>query len=241
MEEEKEKEAPSIKETRTQGDHLGQGDDVPVWSHAGSNLSLSSESQTEADSGVGSYWKPQVDAGSTTQHNHTPRYSLDTVKRLEGGDLEDAPLSDRGGNSDEDKEMVSGDYGAEETMGADPPWPTGQGPTVSGPAVNLTVVLEVPLLADPADTDDEKACQDAFQLIMQGFHTPTCTLSNEYQQACREVQTIVRKSLRKSAAIECTFVWGASAAICRWVKAVHPAMDCMGESMEEQSRLLQEA
>ena len=30
----------------------GQGDDVPVWSHAGSNLSLSSESQTEGDSGI---------------------------------------------------------------------------------------------------------------------------------------------------------------------------------------------
>ena len=34
---------------------------------------------------------------------------------------------------------------------------------------------------------------------------------------------------------------GALATICRWVKAVHPAINCMGESLEEQSRLLQEA
>ena len=33
----------------------GQGDNVPVWTHTGSNLSSSSESQTEGGSGVGSY------------------------------------------------------------------------------------------------------------------------------------------------------------------------------------------
>ena len=43
----------------------GQVDDVPVWSHARSNLSSSSESQTKGDSGVGSYRKPWNDAGST--------------------------------------------------------------------------------------------------------------------------------------------------------------------------------
>ena len=50
----------------------GQGDDVPVWSHTGSNLSLSSESQTEGNSGISSYWKPWSGAGSTAQLNHTP-------------------------------------------------------------------------------------------------------------------------------------------------------------------------
>ena len=137
--------------------------------------------------------------------------------------------------------MVSRDDGAEETMGADPTWPTGQEAMVTGPAVNVAVAPEAPLLANPADTDDEKAHWDAFQLIMQGFHTATRTLSDEYQEACKEVQTIVRKSLRKSTAVDHTFVWGTSAAIHRWVKAVHLAMDCMEESMEEQSHLLQEA
>ena len=137
--------------------------------------------------------------------------------------------------------MVSGDDRAEKTTGADPTWPTGPEVMVTGPAVNLAVAQEAPLLADQADTDDEKAHRDAFQLIMQGFHTATCTLSDEYQEACKEVQTIIRKSLQRSTAIDHTFIWGALAAIYQWVKAVHLAMDCMGENLEEQSRLLQEA
>ena len=90
--------------------------------------------------------------------------------------------------------MVSGDDGAEEATGTNPVWPTRPAATVMGLAVNLTVALEAPegpeglgapLLADPADTDDEKACWDAFQLIMQGFHTATHTLSDKYQEACK--------------------------------------------------------
>ena len=131
--------------------------------------------------------------------------------------------------------------GLKKLWGQTPTGPTGQEATVTSLAVNLTVAPEAPLLANPADTDDEKACQDAFQLIMQDFHTTTHTFSDEYQEACKEVQTIVRKSLRKSTTIGRTFVWGALAAIRRWVKAVHLAMDCMGESIEEQTRLLQEA
>ena len=109
------------------------------------------------------------------------------------------------------------------------------------------VALEAPegsealLLVDPADIDDEKACQDAFQLIMQGFHAATRTLSDSYQQACKEVQNIVRRSMKKSTAMDHTFVWGASAAICRWVWAVQLAMNCMEESLEEQACLLQAA
>ena len=119
-------------------------------------------------------------------------------------------------------------------MGTNPIWPTGPVAAVTGPAVNLTVALEAlegpetPLLADPADTDDEKACQDPFQLIMQGFHAATHTLSDGYQQACKEVQNIVWRSMKKSTAMDCTFVWGALAAIHRWVQVVQPAMDCMG-------------
>ena len=44
----------------------GQGDDVPIWTHTRSNLSSSSESQTEGDSGIGSYRKPPGGTGSTT-------------------------------------------------------------------------------------------------------------------------------------------------------------------------------
>ena len=137
--------------------------------------------------------------------------------------------------------MVSTDDGVEEAMGTNPVGPPGQGPTITSPGVNLVVAPEVSLLASPANKDDEKACRDAFQLIMQGFHTTTRTLSDEYQQACKEVQTIIWKTLRKSTAMDHTFVWGALAAIHRWVRTVHLAMDCIRESIEEQSCLLQEA
>ena len=42
-------------------------------------------------------------------------------------------------------------------------------------------------------------------------------------------------------AVDRTFMWGASAAIHRWVKEVQSAMDCMDQSLEEQARLLQKA
>ena len=226
----------------------GQGDDVPIWTYTGSNLSSSSESQTEGDSGVSSsYRKPPGGAGSTTRCDHTPQYRPETVRKLDGGDLEDAPLSDHGGNNDGDQEMVSGDEGAEEVTGTNPIWPTEPIVTVTGLAVNLAVApeapqgSEAPLLADPADTDDEKARRDAFQLIMQGFHAATHTLSDSYQQACKEVQNIVRRSMKKSTAMDHMFVWGASAAVHRWVWAIQPAMDCMEESLEEQACLLQVA
>ena len=205
-----------------------------MWTHTISNVSSSSESQTEGDSGVGSYRKPPGGTGSTTQCDHTPRYSPETIRKLDKGDLKDAPLSDHGGNNDGDQEMVSGNEGGEEAMGTNPIWPTGPIAAVTGLAVNLAVAPEAlegpeaPLLADTADTDDEKARQDPFQLIMQGFHAATCTLSDGYQQACKEVQNIVQRSMKKSTAMDCTFVWGASAAVRQWVRAVQPAMDCMG-------------
>ena len=43
---------------------------------------------------------------------------------------------------------------------------------------------------------------------MQGFQTGTQTLSDEYQQACVEVQNIIWKSLKKFTTIDHTFVWG---------------------------------
>ena len=220
----------------------GQGDDAPIWSHTGSNLSSGSDSQTKADSGISSYQKPPNDAGSTTRQDHTPWYSPDTIRKIDEGDLGDAPLSDHGGNSDNDQEMVSADDGVEEAMGTDPIQPPGRGPTITSLGINLTMAANALLMANPVDlgnTDDEKTCWEAFQLIMQGFST--ATLSDGYQWACKEVQTIVQRSLRKSTAEDRTFVWGASAAIHRWVQVIHPAMDCLGESIEEQLHLLQEA
>ena len=226
----------------------GQGDDAPVWTNTGSNLSSSSDSQTEGDSGVRSYWRLQDDARSTTRHDHTPRYSLDTIRKIDEGTQEDAPLSNHSGGSNGDQEMMSGDdrdNRDEEVTGTNPgPAATN---TAMGPEVALIVASEVadpwetPLLGDPADTDDEKARWDAFQLLMHGFYTATHTLLDSYQDACREVQTIVWRALQKAMAVDHTFMWGASAAIRHWVKEVQPAMDCMDKSLEEQAWLLQKA
>ena len=129
--------------------------------------------------------------------------------------------------------MVSGDEGAKEVMGTNPVWPTEPIAAVTGLAVNLMVALEAPegseapLLVDPANTDNEKAHWDAFQLIMQGFHAATRTLSDRYQQACKEVQNIIRRSMKKSTVMDHTFVWGTSATIRRWVWGIQLAMDCM--------------
>ena len=220
----------------------GQGDDVPVWSHTGSTVSSSSDSQTEGDSGIGSYHNQRGNAGSTTQHDHTPQYSPGTISRLDRGELEDNPLSDHGGNSDRDQEMASADELLGNSRAEDATRAGLETSSATDPDINLVVVPAVPLMGDlRADTDDEKACWDAYQLILQGFNTATQTLSDSYQQVFVEVQNLVRKSLKKSTINDCTFIQGASNTIHWWVMAVHPAMDCMGESMKEQSQLLQEA
>ena len=226
----------------------GQGDDTPVWTDTGSNLSSSPDSQTEGDSGVRSYRRLWDNAGSTTHHDHTPQYSPDTVQKIDEGTQEDAPFSDHGGGSDGDQEMMSRDDRDdrdEEVTGTNP------GPAATNTTTGLDAALivapevtgppETPLLGNPADTDDEKASPDAFQLLMQGFYTVTCTLSGSYQDACWEVQTIIWRDLQRAMAVDRTFMWGASAAIHHWVKEVQPAIDCMDESLEEQARLLQKA
>ena len=47
--------------------------------------------------------------------------------------------------------------------------------------------------------------------------------------------------MKKSTAMDHTFVWGASATVHRWVQAIQLAMNCMEESLEEQAHLLQMA
>ena len=138
----------------------GEGEDVSIWTNIGSNLSSSFDSQTEGDSGISSYWRPK--------HDHTPCYSPETVRKLDEADLRDAPLSDHGGNSGGEQEMVSGDDRAERVTGTDPVTPAGPTATIMSPTINLAVAPEVPegseapLLGDPADTEDEKACRGAF-------------------------------------------------------------------------------
>ena len=141
--------------------------------------------------------------------------------------------------------MASEDDRAAGAMEANPVQPTGLADMDVDLDADLIIVPEVlgvpDPTGDPADTDDEKAHRDAFLLIMQGFHAATRTLSGSYQDACQDIHNIVRRALQKTKAIDHNFIWGASGAIQWLVKAVQPAMDCMGESLDEQAGLLQEA
>ena len=208
----------------------GEGKDAPVWTSVRSNSSFSSDS---GDSGISSNQRPQ----------HTPRYSPETVRRLDKVDLGDALLSDHGGNSGGEQEMASRDDGAGQVTGTVPIGLAGLMATITSLTFNLMVAPTIPEGSDPqlGDPEDEKDCQGTFPLIMEGFQTAIHTLSDGYQDACKEVQKIVWKSLQKSTAEDHTFIWGSSGAIHQWVRAVSPAMNCIGKSLEEQSLLLQAA
>ena len=105
---------------------------------------------------------------------------------------------------------------------------------LTSPALAITMVQIQEATAtsdDNDDTDEEKAQLDAYKGVMWGLHTASHTLSEGYQRACLEVQGLVNQSLSLSTEKDRMFVAEASTALCRWVKAVQPAIDCLGKSM----------
>ena len=275
----------------------GEGSDSLVWSHGGTGSNL--EYSSSPDSSFSSTQKTQRDntAGSTIQHGHsgssdrTPLLSLGTVRKLDAGDFDDSPLSDRLDYepSDGDQEMTiieerpgttignKGAGPADTEMGGkdtgrnpgnpgdtqDPVLPSTStqqlGPT--GPDTGtLALAVEIQALTSPAlaitmaqiqeetatsddngDTNEEKIWLDAYKSIMRGLHVATQTLSDRYQQACLEVQGLVKQSLDLTTEKDRKFVSEASTALRRWVKAVQLAIDCLGKSVAEQSCLLEDA
>ena len=90
------------------------------------------------------------------------------------------------------------------------------------------------------DTDKAKVQLDAYKSVVRGLHEVSHTLSEGYQQACLEVQGLVNQSLSISTEKDCRFIAEASTSLCQWVKAVQPAIDCLGKSVAEQSHLLED-
>ena len=82
----------------------GEGADTPVWTHAGpaKDSSLTSDSQSEGDSGLGSNpsIQPHQDTDTEPRRGATPRPSLDHTQQP----ADDDQLSDRG-EGDGDQEM----------------------------------------------------------------------------------------------------------------------------------------
>ena len=115
---------------------------------------------------------------------------------------------------------------------------------LTSPALALTMaqIQEVTATGeDNDDTDEKKVRLDAYKGVMWGLHVASHTLSEGYQWACLEVQGLVNQSLNLSTARDRTFVAEASSALHQWVKAVQPAIDCLGKSMAKQSHLFEDA
>ena len=94
---------------------------------------------------------------------------------------------------------------------------------------------------DPEEPWEPGEPLEPYEVMLQGFHTITQTLSAAYGAACDKIQAIVWKSLAKTTAENRTFVWGASGAICQWLNSIKLAMDCMEKSVKDQAELLAEA
>ena len=104
------------------------------------------------------------------------------------------------------------------------------------PALALTMAQiqeETATGDDSSDTDEQKIWLDAYQGVMWGLHAASCTLSDGYQQACLEVQGLVRQSLDNSTSKDHKFVAEASITLYQWVKAVKSAIDCLDKSVAE--------
>ena len=216
----------------------GEGADTPVWTHAGSakDSSLSSDSQSEGDSGLGSNpsIQPRQDTDTEPRWGTTPRPSPDHTKQP----TDDDPLSDRG-EGDGDQEMPDAHEQQGGKQGVNDP--TDAGPTPSETQEGAPLGDDQVETGDGEEPEEPKEPQEPYQIVLQGFRTVSQTLSVAYGAASSEIQTVVRKGLAKATAEDWTFVWGASRAIRHWLDSIKPAMAATEESTKDQAQLLAEA
>ena len=216
----------------------GEEADTLVWTHAGStkDSSLSSDSQSEGDSGLGSgpSIQPRHDTDTEPWWGATPRTSPDHTKQP----MDDEPLSDQGkGDGDQEMPDAHEQQGEQEGVNdpADPrpmPGETQEGAPLGDDQVEV---------GDGEEPEEPEEPQEPYQIILQGFQTVSQTLSSAYGAASSEIYTVIRKGLAKATAEDWTFMWGASGAICRWLDSVKPAMAATEESTKDQAQLLAEA
>ena len=68
-------------------------------------------------------------------------------------------------------------------------------------AITMAQIQEAMAINDDnGDTDEQKACLDAYQSIIWGLHVASHTLLEGYQRACLEVQGMVNQSVNLSTA-----------------------------------------
>ena len=216
----------------------GEGADTPVWTRAGSakDSSLSSDSQSEGDSGLGSNpsIQPRQDTDTKPRQGATPRPSPDHTKQPVDND----PLSDQGeGNGDQEMPNAH----EHKQQGVNEPADLGPTPGETQDQEEVLPGNDQVEAGDGEEPEEPKEPQEPYQIVLQGFRTVSQTLLAAYGAASSEIQTVVWKSLAKATAEDRIFVWGASGAIRRWLDSVKPAMAATEESTKDQVQLLAEA
>ena len=216
----------------------GEGADTLVWTHAGpaKDSSLTSDSQSEGDSGLASNpsIQPRQDTDTEPRWGTTPCLSPNHTQQP----ADDDPLSARG-KGDGDQEMLNAHEQQGEEQGVNDP---------ADPELTPDETQEgAPPGDDQVETGDSEEPEapeeprEPYQIVLQGFRTVSQTLSAAHGATSSKIQTIVRKSLAKGTAEDRTFVWGASGAICHWLDSVKLAMAATEEDTKDQARLLVEA
>ena len=217
----------------------GEGADTPVWTRGGSakDSSLSSDSQSEGDSGLGSNpsIQPRQDTDTNPRWGATPHPSPDHTKQP----IDDDPLSDRG-KGDGDQEMPDAHEPQGEQEDVNEPADLGPMPGESQDQEEVPCDDQAEA-GDGEEPEEPEEPQEPYQIILQGFRTVSQTLSAIYRAASSEIYTVIRKGLAKATAEDRTFMWGASGAIRHWLDSIKLAMAAMEKSTKDQVQLLAEA
>ena len=210
----------------------GERANTPVWTHAGStkDSSLSSDSQSKGDSGLGSNpsFLPHEDTDTEPWWGTTPHPSPDHTQQP----VDDDPLSDRG-EGDGDQEMPD----AHKQQGANDPADSGPmpGETQEGAPLGDDMVVMVKDLRGP------KSLKSLIRSSFKAFRP--------YLRPCRRLMGLLalryrllsRKTWQKPLLMTGLLCGGASRAIRHWLDSIKPAMAAMEENTNDQAQLLAEA
>ena len=144
----------------------GEGANTPVWTRAGSakDSSLSLDSQSEGDSGLGSNpsIQPRQDTDTEPRRGATPRPSPDHTKQP----IDDDPLSDRG-EGDGDQEMP--DTHEHEQQGVNEPADLGPMPGETQDQEEALPGDDQVEAGDGEEPEEPEEPQEPYQIVLQGF------------------------------------------------------------------------
>ena len=133
----------------------------------------------------------------------------------------------------------------------------GTNPGPPGPSTPLATVVQARVLASPAlaiamaqfsrenpmqdiNSNNNKPHKD-YKGIIEGLNAVAKVMSTGFEEACVAVQETVNQALETATAHDRQFIKEASTSLIQWVRAVQPAMDCIGRPLHEHTQLLDSA